>query len=185
MRAYSLALGLAGVLGAGCSSSSAPTRTVTGQLTSSAMVTAQSADQQAFDGTMAAGRFTLQLPTGTSYQLTVGKAHILWPTAQGGSRWARLGDGAALDLGHVHKRSDGDYDCDHKASSGDHCDRDDGMNDADGGDHDDYGHDDGDHDDHGGSYGGKCDGGMNGGGGAGGGGGTGGPMGGPDLGPIK
>lgn len=178
MRTSSLALALAGVVAAGCSASSTPTRTVTGQLTSSrGSIVAQSAEHQTFDGSVAAsGRFTLQLPTGASYQLLVGSAHVNWPTAAGSSRWAKLGAGAPLELGSLYKRSDGDYDCDHHASSDDHCDRDDDMDGHDGGDHDGDHHDDsGDDDPHHACDGGAGGGGTGGGGaGGGGGGGTGG-----------
>ena len=173
MRAHSLALVL--VAAVGCSSSS-PTRTVTGQLRSSTSnpVVATSMDHQLFTASVgASGSFALQLPTGNSYELTIGAARVDWPTATGPARWAKLGDGATLDLGHVSRQSDGHYACDHHGSEGDHCDRDD---DHDGGD-DDHGEDggdrEGDHDDggdHGGSH--ACDGGTHsGGGGSGGGGG--------------
>lgn len=161
MRASFFALTLVAA-SIGCSSSSAPTRTVTGQLrtTTSAAVTAQSADNQQFASSMSgSGRFTLQLPTGASYELFVGTAQLSWPTAKGPARWAKLGEGPTLDLGHVSKQSDGHYTCDHQGSDDDNCDRDD---DEDGGDTE-------DHDDDG--YG--CDGGtQSGGGGAGGGGGS-------------
>ena len=164
MRASFFALTLVAA-SIGCSSSSAPTRMVTGQLrtTSNATVTAQSADNQQFAGSMSgSGRFTLQLPTGASYELLVGRSQISWPTAQGPARWAKLGEGPTLDLGHVSKQSDGHYTCDHQGSDDDHCDRDD---DEDGGDHE-------DHDDDGyGGYGGGehhgCDGGTQSGGGTG------------------
>ena len=168
MRASLWALALAASIG--CSSST-PTRTVTGQLratSSTAVVTAQSMDHQEYQSSVSStGRFTLELPTGRSYALDVGRAQLDWPTATGPARWARLGSGATLDLGHVSRTSDGHYACDHRGSEDDHCDRDDG----DGGDDDDHGDDDGDYG--GGHHG--CDGGASsGGGGAGGGGATGG-----------
>ena len=157
MRTTLLALAVAAI---GCSAPT-ETRTVTGQLRTTSSVTAQSMDHQQFQSSVSSGRFTLQLPTGASYELLVGKSHISWPTATGPARWARLGSGATLDLGHVSKDSDGNYSCDHQGSEDDHCDRDDG----DGGDDDDHGDDDGDHH--------ACDGGAssNGGGGGTGGGG--------------
>ena len=178
MRASFFALTLVAA-SIGCSSSSAPTRTVTGQLrtTTSAAVTAQSADHQQFASSMSGGRFTLELPTGASYELLVGNALVSWPTAKGPARWAKLGTGPTLDLGHVTKQSDGHYASDPEGSDDDQCDRDD---DEDGGDTEDH-----DDDGYGGSggYGGGehhgCDGGMQsgggtgtGGGGAGGGGGS-------------
>ncbi len=177
MRTPSLAFVLVAAL-AGCSASTS-TRTVTGQLRTSnpnTVVTAQSMNQQLYtSGITSTGQFALQLPTGASYALNVGSAQIDWPTSTGPARWARLGDGATLDLGHVSKQSSGHYACDHHASSDDHCDREDND---DGGD-DDHGDDDGDH---GGSYGGSggyggghaCDGGTHSGGGGSGGGGGGG-----------
>jgi len=167
MRAHSLALVLVAALG-GCSSS-ASTRTVTGQLRSSTSndVVAQSMDHQLFTAKVAAtGTFALQLPTGASYELTIGASRVDWPTASGPARWAKLGSGPALDLGHVTRGSDGHFSCDHHASDGDHCDRDDGH---DGGDDDDHGDDGDDHDDggdHQGSH--SCDGGTSGGDGGGG-----------------
>lgn len=178
MRASFFALTLVAA-SLGCSSSPAPTRTVTGQLRSTnATVTAQSADHQQFASSMTSGRFTLQLPTGASYELLVGNAQISWPTAKGPARWAKLGEGPTLDLGHVSRQSDGHYACDHQGSDDDHCDRDD---DEDGGDTDD--HDDDGYGGYGGYGGGEhhgCDGGASsngggtgtGGGGAGGGGGS-------------
>jgi hypothetical protein len=164
MRTTLFALAL---VAAGCSGATT-TRTVTGQLRTSAPVTAQSTAQQQYVGDVSSsGRFTLQLPTGASYELFVGKGQLDWPTSTGPARWAKLGGGPTLDLGHVSKRSDGHYTCDHQASDDDHCDRDDND---DGGD-DDHGDDDGE-------YGGDhhaCDGGagVGGGTGTGGGGGTG------------
>jgi hypothetical protein len=162
MRTQSLAFVLVAAL-AGCSGSS--TRTVTGQLmtrTSSAVV-AQSMNHEAFSSDVSStGQFTLQLPTGASYELAVGQTRINWPTAQGAARWAKLGAGPTLDLGHVSKSGD-HFDCDHHGSDDDHCDRDD--------DHD--GGDDGDDGDgHEGSH--SCDGGSHSGGGGSGGGGAGG-----------
>jgi hypothetical protein len=171
MRTQSLAFVLVAAL-AGCSGSS--TRTVTGQLmtrTSSAVV-AQSMNHEAFSSDVSStGHFTLQLPTGASYELAVGQTRINWPTAEGAARWAKLGAGPTLDLGHVAKSGD-HFECDHHGSDDDHCDRDD---DHDGGD-DEGGGDDGD--EHEGSH--SCDGGSHsGGGGSGsGGGGTGGAGGG-------
>jgi len=165
MRTQFLAFVLVAAL-AGCSGSS--TRTVTGQLmtrTSSAVV-AQSMNHESFSSDVSStGRFTLQLPTGASYELAVGQTRIDWPTAQGAARWAKLGNGPTLDLGHVSKSGD-HFECDHHGSDDDHCDRDD---DRDGGDDGDDGDDhDGDHH--------SCDGGSHSGGGgsggAGGGGGT-------------
>ena len=163
MRAHSLTFVLVAAL-AGCSGSS--TRTVTGQLmtrTSSAVV-AQSMNHEAFGSDVSStGRFTLQLPTGASYELAVGQTRIDWPTAQGAARWAKIGAGPTLDLGHVSQSGD-HFECDHQGSDDDHCDKDD---DRDGGDDGDDGDDhDGDHH--------ACDGGggAGGAGGAGGGGGA-------------
>ena len=161
MRTQYLAFVLVAAL-AGCSGSS--TRTVTGQLmtrTSSAVV-AQSMNHEAFSSDVSStGHFTLQLPTGASYELAVGQTRINWPTAEGAARWAKLGAGPTLDLGHVAKSGD-HFECDHHGSNDDHCDRDD---DRDGGD---------DGDDHDGDHP-SCDGGSHsGGGGSGGAGGGGG-----------
>jgi hypothetical protein len=156
---------------AGCSAQPA-TRAITGQLRAAApnsVVVAQSASHRHFTAAVAAtGRFTLQLATGDSYALDVGPARIDWPTATGPARWAKLGSGPTLDLGHVAKTSDGHYECDHHGSNDDHCDRDDSR---DGGDDDDHGDDDGDHDggdhddgDHDGDHH-ACDGGTHAGGG--------------------
>ena len=174
MRAHSLALVLIAAVG-GCSSSTA-TRTVTGQLrtsTASAVVATSMNHQQFTSDVAATGRFALQLPTGASYALDVGSSRVDWPTASGPARWARLGSGATLDLGHVTRQSDGHWSCDHQGSDDDHCDRDD---DHDGGD-DDHGDDDhggdGDGDRDGGDHH-ACDGGSQSGGSGGGGGGPGG-----------
>jgi len=157
MRTQSLAFVLVAAL-AGCSGSA--TRTVTGQLTTrtSSAVVAQSMNHEAFSSDVSStGRFTLQLPTGNSYELLVGQMRIDWPTAQGASRWAKLGSGPTLDLGHVSKSGD-HFACDHHASDDDHCDRDD--------DHD--GGDDGDDGDGPSGGGHSCDGGSHSGGGGGG-----------------
>lgn len=160
MRTQFLAFVLVAAL-AGCSGSS--TRTVTGQLmtrTSSAVV-AQSMNHESFSSDVSpTGRFTLQLPTGASYELAVGQTRINWPTAQGDARWAKLGNGPTLDLGHVSKSGD-HFECDHHGSDDDHCDRDD---DRDGGDDDGDDGDDHDGDHH------SCDGGSHSGGAGGGGG---------------
>ena len=154
MRAQFLGFVLVAALGC-----SAPTRTVTGQIATStqSLVVAQSLDHQKFSSSVTDGRFTLQLPAGASYTLNLGSARIDWPTATGPARWAKLGSGPTLDLGHVSKSGD-HFTCDHQGSDDDHCD-----------DDDDHG-DDGD--------GHECDGGTHTGGGGSGGGGAGGAGGG-------
>ncbi|MGZ3406510.1 MAG: hypothetical protein ACXVAN_08725 [Polyangia bacterium] len=123
MRTTSLALTLVGALAlAGGCSSQAPTRAVSGQLRvdTSAMhqpvVIAQSSDHRVFVANVtASGRFTLQLPAGAGYRMTLASsasangvysaaARINWPLASGPARWAVVGDGAAIDLGAVYKR---------------------------------------------------------------------------------
>jgi hypothetical protein len=156
MRAQLSSLVLVAAL-TGCSGS-AP-RAVTGQLMAApanAVVTARASDHQQASATVAAGgRFTLQLATNTSWSLAVGPAQLDWPTASGPARWAKLGGGATLDLGHVSLKRDGHWACDHQGSDDDHCDKDD---DRDGGDDGDDG-DDGDGDHHSGG-GHACDGGS-------------------------
>ena len=181
MRLASIALFAVAAL-AGCSN--APTRSVSGQLRvdMSAMnhpvVIAQSSDHRTFVADVtSSGRFTLQLPAGASYRMSLASttrsgiytttARINWPLQSGAARWATLGGGGAINLGAVFERGSSpsgtatsesehgddddhgdcheddhscsshggevDDDCDHKVSSGDHCDQDD---DADEHDHD-------------------------------------------------
>lgn len=126
MRTTSLALALVGALGLAASTGGCgaqpPTRAVTGQLRvdttkmNHPVVLAQSSDHRVFVGSItASGRFTLQLPSNLSYRLTLASstsngaiysaaARINWPLASGAARWAKIGDGAALDLGAVYMR---------------------------------------------------------------------------------
>jgi hypothetical protein len=66
------------------------------------------------------GSFQLQLPSNVAYRLTVANstrsstgfasvARINWPLSTGASRWAKLGGGAPLDLGHVFTRGSTQY----------------------------------------------------------------------------
>jgi hypothetical protein len=108
----------------GCSSSP-PTRTVTGQLSAGSytldnpVVLAEAADARVFVSHVSgSGHFTLSLPTDQAYRLTLANstlhtgvylavARINWPLASGGARWAKVGGGAALDLGTVTRRGYG------------------------------------------------------------------------------
>jgi hypothetical protein len=123
MRTSSLVVALVGAVGlvAGCSSQPS-TRAVTGQLRvdTSAMnhpvVIAQSSDHHVFVANVtASGRFTLQLPAGVAYRMTLASstsrsgvyssaARINWPLASGAARWAVVGDGATINLGAVYQR---------------------------------------------------------------------------------
>jgi hypothetical protein len=157
MRTSFLALALVGALGfaTGCSSSS--TRAVSGQLrvdTSTMnhpVVIAQSSDHRVFVASVtASGRFTLQLPAGVAYRMTLASstsrsdvfnaaARINWPLQSGASRWAVVGGGAAINLGAIYQRGT------RPTGLGTACDSCGGGDDdhADGGDH----ADDGDHGD--------------------------------------
>lgn len=112
------ALALALPLGCG---QSAPTRTITGQLTMSAfptdnpVVIAQSAGQRAFVTAVSpTGRFSITVPAGQSYRLTLantlkaggyaGISKINWP---GAGRWAQVGPGGTLALGAIHPATTG------------------------------------------------------------------------------
>jgi hypothetical protein len=162
MRAQSFALALVAAL-AGCSGQPA-TRAVSGQLRvdTSAMqqpvVIAQSSDHRVFVASVTtSGRFTLQLPAGVGYRMTLASstnasgvysaaARINWPLPSGAARWAVVGDGAAIDLGQVYQRgtrpSGLGTACDScGGSDGDH-------QGADGGDHGDGDHGDCHEDDH-------------------------------------
>lgn len=103
----------------GCSGGS--TRAISGQLRvdTSAMthpvVIAQSSDHRTFVADVSAsGRFTLQLPAGASYRMSLAStsrngiyttsARINWPLASGNARWATLGAGGAITLGNVVQR---------------------------------------------------------------------------------
>jgi hypothetical protein len=107
----------------GCTSASDPgsTRTVTGQLTATGyqldnpVVVAESSDHRVFVTHLSAkGYFQLALPPNTQYRLTLANstrsgtysavARINWPLASGAGRWANLGAGAPLALGHVYRR---------------------------------------------------------------------------------
>jgi len=118
MRSASIVLFAVAAL-VGCSGQS--TRAISGQLRvdTSAMnrpvVIAQSSDHRTFVADVSAsGRFTLQLPAGASYRMSLAattrsgvyttSARINWPLASGNARWATLGGGGALDLGAVFER---------------------------------------------------------------------------------
>ncbi len=120
MRNSALALAIVGAL-AGCGSST-PTRTITGQLTAGsystngAVVVAESSDARVFVAPLTqSGRFTLTLPSEVDYRLPLARgtatsgvysamARINWPLASGPARWAHVGAGDTLDLGHVYRR---------------------------------------------------------------------------------
>jgi hypothetical protein len=118
MRIRSLVLALSAL--AGCSS--APTRTITGQLRtqgyalSNPVVVAESSDHRVFFTHMSKdGSFKLQLPPNVAYRITLANstrtagvftavARINWPIAVGASRWAQVGAGDTLALGGIYRR---------------------------------------------------------------------------------
>jgi len=99
----------------------AGTRAVTGQLVATGyaldnpVVVAEAADHRVFVTHLSAnGFFLLALPPNVQYRLTLANstrsgaysavAHINWPLASGAARWATLGEGETLQLGHVYRR---------------------------------------------------------------------------------
>ena len=121
MRTHLFVAVLATAAAVGCSSSE-PTREVSGQLTASsyaldnAVVMAESSDSHVYITHLSqSGHFALQLPMNKAYRLTLANstedpqrfnalARINWPHDSGTGRWAVLGKGGALDLGHISRR---------------------------------------------------------------------------------
>jgi hypothetical protein len=118
MRNWLLAAALSLI---GCSGG-AGTRDVTGRLTTQAypldnpVIVAESSDHRVWIAHLSqSGAFKLTIPTGVSYRLTLANstrsgtyqalARVNWPLSTGPARWAQLGAGDTLALGHVAPRA--------------------------------------------------------------------------------
>lgn len=119
--ALALSFALVGCVGSFDGSSSTE-RVVTGKIVTSTyqlnnpVVVAESSDHHVYvTHLMKDGSFRLQIPTGVAYRITLANstrsstgytsvARMNWPLESGPARWAKIGSGDTLDLGHVYQR---------------------------------------------------------------------------------